>query len=80
MLERRGNVLFLEANSTYEGERTLEWTVTDGSLERDEDDRVRWTVPDAAGLYQVEVVMDYGPDGLGFDALAVEVEPEAEEA
>ena len=27
------------------------------------------------GLYQIDVVMDYGADGVGFDTITLEVEP-----
>lgn len=72
-LAREGNVLVLAARSDHRGERTVEWTATAGTLEAQPDDSVRWALPEAPGMYQVEVVMDYGDDGVGFDALAVEV-------
>ena len=35
--------------------------------------RLRWRLPREAGLYQAEVVIDYGASGLSFDTLALEV-------
>ena len=36
-------------------------------------DQVAWTLPEVPGIYQAEVVLDFGPDGVAFDAFAVEV-------
>jgi hypothetical protein len=35
--------------------------------------RLRWRVPPEAGLYQAELVVDYGELGFAFDALVLEV-------
>ena len=35
--------------------------------------RLSWRLPEASGLYQAQLVIDYGPAGLSFDALAFEV-------
>ena len=66
----------LTPRTRYRGAWTAEWRVTDGFVEAIEStsrDSVRWHLPDAIGVYQVELVMDYGVDGLAVDALAVEV-------
>jgi len=75
IVKQAGRVVDVEASTAYEGEATAEWGVTGGSLETVSSARVRWRLPADPGLYQVEVVMDYGPDGIGFDALTLEVAP-----
>ena len=39
----------------------------------EEGNRLRWRLPSEPGLYQAELVIDYGPQGLSFDTLALEV-------
>ena len=65
----------LEARSTRVGMDVAEWSVTGGSLERVTDTEVRWTLPSEPGLYQIDVVIAYGANGVGYDALALEVGP-----
>jgi hypothetical protein len=70
---REGTRIELGATSAYPNPRSIDWTATEGSVKKLADDQVEWTVPQKAGMYQIEVVMDYGDDGFGFDAMAVEV-------
>lgn len=37
--------------------------------------RVRWTLPEEPGVYQAELLVDYGPDGLAVDTVMLEVRP-----
>lgn len=49
------------------------WRVTAGTLERVGVVGAVWYLPSEPGFYQVEVVVDRGERGFGFDALALEV-------
>lgn len=51
---------------------SVTWTATDGSLAQDEG-TVRWTLPSEPGLYQIEVLVDRGSDGVALDTLVMEV-------
>ena len=73
LVGRDGNEVELEATTPFRGARAITWTVTGGEVVSREGARVRWRLPRAAGLYQAELVIDYGPSGLSFDALALEV-------
>lgn len=70
--QRNERTLYLEAQSPYKGDTTFEWEVTGGELVSD-GHSARWQLPDRPGLYQIELVMDYGIDGLAFDSLTLEV-------
>jgi hypothetical protein len=48
------------------------WTATAGSLAH-EDGTVRWTLPQEPGLYQIEVLVDRGGEGVALDTLVMEV-------
>jgi hypothetical protein len=74
IVEQRGRVVHIEAQTAYGGKSRAEWRVTAGSIQPISANRVRWTLPDAPGMYQIDVVMDYGVDGVGFDAIALEVD------
>ena len=63
----------LEATTPFRGARTIAWNVSGGEIVSRDGVRLRWRLPAEPGLYQAEVVMDYGPSGLSFDTLALEV-------
>jgi len=70
---RTGRVVELVADTQWPGERDVSWTVSDGSLDTSTGPAVRWTLPAAAGIYQAELVIDYGAAGLAIDTLLLEV-------
>lgn len=51
----------------------LLWTVTGGSCRTEGEDGLVWTLPGTRGFHQVQLMVDHGPDGFGFDALTLEV-------
>ena len=73
MVARDGHDVELEATTPFRGARTIAWAVTGGEIVSREGARLRWRLPARAGLYQAELVIDYGPRGLSFDTLALEV-------
>jgi len=73
LVARDGHDVDLEASTPFGGAHTIAWTVTGGEMVSQDGARMRWRLPAAAGLYQAELVVDYGPRGLSFDTLALEV-------
>ncbi len=73
LVGRDGHEVELEATTPFCGAAEITWTVTGGEVVSREGTRLRWRLPREAGLYQAELVIDYGPNGLSFDALALEV-------
>jgi hypothetical protein len=55
----------------------VSWEVTGGELDASTGAQVQWTLPTVPGIYQAEVLLDYGADGIAFDALMLEVTDEA---
>lgn len=73
LVSRKGREVDLEAVTGFEGTQAFSWNVTGGEILARDGHRLRWRMPAVAGLYQVEVVVDYGWRGLSFDALPLEV-------
>jgi hypothetical protein len=73
LVARDGQEVELEATTPFRGARTIAWNVSGGEIVSREGARLRWRLPAEAGLYQAELVIDYGPSGLSFDTLALEV-------
>lgn len=73
LVARDGQDVELEATTPFRGAQTIAWTVSGGEIVSREGARLRWRLPARAGLYQAELVIDYGPRGLSFDTLALEV-------
>ena len=73
LVARDGHDVELEATTPFHGARTIAWNVSGGEIVFREGGRLRWRLPAEAGLYQAELVIDYGPSGLSFDTLALEV-------
>jgi hypothetical protein len=73
LVSREGREVELAAVAGFEGTQTFSWTVTGGEVLALDGPRLRWRMPAEAGLYQVDVVADYGSRGLSFDTLALEV-------
>jgi hypothetical protein len=70
IVERDGLCVHLRAHGVGNG--VAAWRVTGGSFETIEGPGIAWRLPEKAGFYQVELTVDRG-NGLGFDALSVEV-------
>jgi hypothetical protein len=49
------------------------WTATGGAVDARGHDRITWRLPEAPGLYQIELLVDRGRDGLSVDTLTLEV-------
>ena len=77
VLGRAGRTLSLEARTKYGGPHVVSWEVTGGELDTSEARRVQWTLPTVPGIYQAEVLLDYGADGIAFDTLMLEVAADA---
>lgn len=52
---------------------TAVWSVTAGTFEQVDDADIVWRLPSEPGFYQVELFVDRGVRGFGFDALSLEV-------
>ena len=73
LLAQHGNTAELEAHTPYSGEKRFQWTVSHGRLLVNDNGSAIWELPDTKGVYQAEVVADFGSDGFAFDALSLEV-------
>jgi len=71
LVERDGRRVRLRAAGT--GSERVVWSVTGGVFEPCEDGGVVWELPPETGFYQVELYVDRGADGYGFDALSLQV-------
>jgi hypothetical protein len=71
LVDRDG--LRVNLRAAVAGEGTPEWRATAGKLERVGRLGVTWELPPEPGYYQVELSVDRGIHGVGFDALALEV-------
>jgi hypothetical protein len=70
---REGHDVELEATTPFSGPANIRWTVTGGRVVAQDGKRMSWRLPEEPGLYQAQLVIDYGSGGLSFDALAFEV-------
>ena len=73
LVGRDGRDVELEATTPFLGAGAMTWTVTGGEMVSQDGARLRWRLPKEPGLYQAELVIDYGSRGLSFDTLALEV-------
>ena len=69
VLSRAGRTLSLESRTRYRGPHRVTWEVTGGELDASTGAQVQWTLPSVPGIYQAEVLLDYGADGIAFDTL-----------
>lgn len=67
-----GNVLELLARSEFRGDAVAEWSVSAGTIEVLDARRARWRLPIEPGIHQVQLALDYGSEGLAFDAITIE--------
>jgi hypothetical protein len=70
---RAGRTLALEARTMYRGPFRVAWDVTGGEVDAPASRQVSWVLPDVPGIYQAEVLLDYGADGIAFDTFLIEV-------
>jgi hypothetical protein len=73
MVSRQGLEVELEARSSFGGPLRCTWFVSGGELLEQIGHRARWRLPEERGLYQAQLVLDYGSPGMAFDALSLEV-------
>jgi hypothetical protein len=73
LVARDGHDVDLEASTPFGGPHTIAWTVSGGAIVSQDGARLRWRLPPEAGLYQAELVVDYGAWGLSLDTLVLEV-------
>jgi hypothetical protein len=73
VLGRAGSTVSLEARTGYDGPHRVSWDVSGGELDTADSARVLWTLPNVPGIYQAEVLLDYGADGIAFETLLLEV-------
>lgn len=71
LVDRNG--LRVNLRAAVAGEGTPEWRATAGKLERVGRLGIMWELPADPGYYQIELSVDRGVHGIGFDALALEV-------
>lgn len=72
MLAQQGLEVSLAAGEIPPGSR-LEWTVSSGQILDLGHGEARWTLPEVAGLHQVELLVDGGEGRLALETLALEV-------
>ena len=73
LVSREANVVELAAGTTFAGPSDVSWAVSGGKLDATAGSPVRWTLPAEPGIYQAELVIDYGEAGLAIDQLMLEV-------
>ncbi len=73
LLSRHGRDVRLQATTPFGGPRTVAWSVTGGEVLSREGGGLHWRLPADAGLYQAELLVDYGAHGLSIDTLVLEV-------
>jgi hypothetical protein len=71
--QQQGRTVELAARTPYLGPREMSWSVNAGHLDASTGSVVQWTLPPKAGIYQAELVVDFGADGVAFDVLMLEV-------
>jgi hypothetical protein len=73
LVGRTDEEVHVEARTSYRGAHRVEWSVSAGEVVARDGARLRWRLPPEPGLYQVELVIDYGDDGFGLDTMTFEV-------
>ncbi len=71
LVEREGRRVHLRPSGV--GSEVAVWSVTGGVMESTENGGIVWELPPEAGFYQVDLYVDRGDDGFGFDALSLQV-------
>ncbi len=73
LVARDGRVVELATRTSFAGPLHVSWSVTGGELDVASGSPVHWTLPAQPGIYQAELVIDYGLAGLAIDRLLLEV-------
>jgi hypothetical protein len=71
LVERNGLSVRLRAAGAVD--LPVQWSVTAGAFEARDHAEIVWQLPSERGFYQVELFVDRGARGFGFDALSLEV-------
>jgi hypothetical protein len=71
--QQQGRMVELVVRTPYLGPHQTSWSVNAGQLDVSTGSVVQWTLPPEAGIYQAELVVDFGTDGVAFDVLMLEV-------
>jgi hypothetical protein len=72
VMRREGREVELHAAGATGG-AAVGWTATGGAVDARAHDRVTWRLPEEPGLYQIELLVDRGREGLCVDTLTLEV-------
>jgi hypothetical protein len=73
LVRNEGRDVELQARTAYQGAHEISWSVTAGELDATKNPQVHWLLPDNPGVYQAELIVDYGDNGFAFDTLLLEV-------
>ena len=73
LVARDGRRIELEGQTSYRGPHELFWRAGGGTLRVRGGSRAEWELPAEPGFYQVELIADYGSDGLAIDWLNFQV-------
>jgi len=73
LMAREGRTVELAHTTPYRGTHRVTWYVSAGEAGIVGEGRLRWTLPAEPGIYQAELVADFGPDGLAVDTMPFEV-------
>jgi hypothetical protein len=71
VMRREGREVELHAAGAKTG--AVGWTATGGAVDARAHDKVTWRLPEEPGLYQIELLVDRGREGLSVDTLTLEV-------
>jgi hypothetical protein len=72
VLNQRERALELRPDGASAGSRVT-WTATAGSVAVQSDGGATWRLPDEPGVYQIELLVERGDEGLALDTLTLEV-------
>jgi hypothetical protein len=73
VVRQEGGRVLLRACMQHPREHRVSWTVTAGTVAVASDEQVEWLLPSDPGVYQAELMVDYGLAGFAFDTVAFEV-------
>ncbi len=63
----------LVAHTPFPGVAGVHWAASEGTIRSQGGGRARWDLPRARGVYQAEVLVDYGDHGFSLDTIELEV-------
>lgn len=73
LASREASSVLLQAFTPFTGAMKIAWEVSAGTLDASDRASVRWSLPAEPGVYLAELALDYGEDGVAYDALMLEV-------